>query len=145
MQQFGLAPQALELEVTESLVMDNPEHAVTLLNRLKDRGIHLAMDDFGTGYSSLAYLKHFPIDVLKIDQSFVRDIGTDADDMAISRAIIAMAKNLSLTVIAEGVETVEQLDFLRQNGCDAYQGFHFNRPVPAEAMTALLQARTSKA
>ena len=111
------------------------------MRRLRDLGLRLAVDDFGTGYSSLAQLKRFPSDVLKIDQGFVRDIPQSSDDMAISAAIIAMGHSMDLRVLAEGVETAEQLAFLRERGCDSYQGYFCSRPVPAEAFAALVRAQ----
>ncbi|HEY5292469.1 MAG TPA: EAL domain-containing protein [Burkholderiales bacterium] len=135
----GLDPAALEFEITESMVMHDPERAVKLLSRLKDLGVYLSIDDFGTGYSSLSYLKRFPLDSVKIDSSFIRDIPGNADDAAITRAIIAMAHSLRLKVIAEGVETEEQLSFLREHGCDEMQGYHFSKPLPEDAFLRLLQ------
>jgi len=137
----GLAPDCLELELTESLVMTDVEHAIGILRQLKDLGVYLSIDDFGTGYSSLSYLKRFPIDVLKIDQSFVRDISVDADDAAITVSIISLAHSLKLHVIAEGVETQEQLDFLRHHGCDEMQGYLFSPPIAAEQFIQLLQSK----
>jgi diguanylate cyclase (GGDEF)-like protein/PAS domain S-box-containing protein len=136
--QTGCNPKSLEFEITEGVVMRNPESAVTLLQQLKDMGIHISIDDFGTGYSSLAYLKRFPIDSLKIDRSFVMDVPEDSDDVAINVAVIAMAHSLGLKVVAEGVETQEQLDFLRKEGCDEMQGYFFSKPLPVEQVTALL-------
>ena len=135
----GLAPAALELEITESMVMSNPQRAVKLLDKLKAMGIHLSIDDFGTGYSSLGYLKRFPLDSVKIDRSFIQDLPGDRDDAAITEAIIAMAHSLSLKVIAEGVETGEQLRFLRKHGCDEMQGYFFSRPLPEDEFLCLLQ------
>ena len=134
----GLDPAMLELELTESLLMDHTDRTVETLDHLHAMGIRLSIDDFGVGYSSLNYLKRFPIQTLKIDQSFVRHITSDADDAAISTAIIAMAHSLRLRVVAEGVETEDQLAFLMAKGCDAVQGYLFSRPLPADAMTALL-------
>ena len=111
------------------------------MRRLRDLGLRLAVDDFGTGYSSLAQLKRFPIDVLKIDQGFVRDIPQSSDDMAISAAIIAMGHSMDPRVLVERVETAEQLAFLRERGCDSYQGYFCSRPVPAEAFAALVRAQ----
>jgi diguanylate cyclase (GGDEF)-like protein len=140
--QTGCNPAFLELEITEGMVMHNPENTVALIQRLKDMGIHIAIDDFGTGYSSLAYLKRFPIDCLKIDRSFVTDIPGDAGDVAITLAIISMAHSLGIKVTAEGVETKEQLDFLRQHGCDEAQGYYFSKPLPlAQAITLLLETQ----
>ena len=116
---------------------------VALLQRLKSLGVQISIDDFGTGYSSLAYLKRFPINTVKIDQTFVRDITTDPDDAAITLAIISLAHSLKLKVVAEGVETREQLDFLRAHGCDQAQGFLLARPMPADAVTALFGASRS--
>ncbi len=124
-----LPPELLELELTEGVLMDNAEMTINTLNKLKEMGIRLSIDDFGTGYSSLSYLKRFPIDTLKIDQSFVKDIVTDNDDNAIASTIIAMAHNLRLKVIAEGVETKEQLDILYEKKCDEVQGYYFSRPL----------------
>ncbi|MFJ3048419.1 EAL domain-containing protein [Herbaspirillum chlorophenolicum] len=135
----GLPPASLELELTESLMMTDVEHAIGILTGLKELGVRLSIDDFGTGYSSLAYLKRFPIDVLKIDRSFVRDITIDADDAAITASIISLARHLKLRVIAEGVETDEQLDYLRHYGCDEIQGYLFSPPVPAEKFEQLLR------
>jgi len=122
-------PTNLELEITESILMDDVESAIAIMQAIKDRGIHIAIDDFGTGYSSLAYIKRFPIDVLKVDRSFVMDIPEDTNDMAITAAVIAMAHKLSLSVVAEGVETEEQLSFLRANHCNDGQGYLFSRPL----------------
>ena len=127
----GLLPLTLELELTESLLMNDPMSAIKLLHALAALGIRIAIDDFGTGYSSLAYLKRFPVSRLKIDRSFVRDLSTDANDAAIVHAVVAMAESLKMEVLAEGVETVEQLRFLAAHGCFAAQGFLFSRPRPA--------------
>ena len=135
----GVAPENLELELTEGVVMSEAAGAVEALERLSTMGIQIAIDDFGTGYSSLSYLKRFPIDRLKIDQSFVRDIVTDTDDWAISSAIISMGHSLRLLVIAEGVEHVEQLEMLRRQGCDEVQGYHFSVPLPADDFAVLLR------
>jgi EAL domain-containing protein (putative c-di-GMP-specific phosphodiesterase class I) len=135
----GLAPDLLELEVTESSVMHHVDRALEVLGALKAMGVRLAIDDFGTGYSSLAQLKRFPIDTLKVDRSFIRELPADAEDKAIAEAIIAMGKTLSLTVVAEGVETLAQQEFLRQRACDQMQGFYFSRPVPMEDVEDLLR------
>lgn len=137
----GLVPclGMLEFELTESLLMKNADGTIATLNKLYELGFRFSIDDFGTGYSSLSYLKRFPISTLKIDQSFVRDILRDSDDAAIVNAIIALGHSLGMKVIAEGVETVEQLNYLRTVKCDEMQGYLFSRPVPAEEMTRLLQ------
>ncbi|HEX7907910.1 MAG TPA: EAL domain-containing protein [Paraburkholderia sp.] len=135
----GLEPQYLELELTESTIMRNAEEAVSMLNELHALGIGLAIDDFGTGYSSLSYLKRFPVDRLKIDRSFVSDIGVSGDDETITSAIIALAHSLKLQVIAEGVETSAQLDFLKERACDEMQGFYFAKPLSTDAISELLQ------
>jgi diguanylate cyclase (GGDEF)-like protein len=127
----GLAPQILELEVTESLALQSVASTLSTLHACKALGVKLAMDDFGTGYSSLAYLKRYPLNALKIDQSFIRNITQDAGDAAITRAIVAMAHSFGMSVIAEGVETTAQLAFLRELGCEEFQGYLFSRPVPA--------------
>jgi diguanylate cyclase (GGDEF)-like protein/PAS domain S-box-containing protein len=133
----------LELEITESMVMHRVDRAVQILTDLKKIGIRLAIDDFGTGYSSLSNLKRFPIDTIKVDRSFIRDIPGNAEDKALTKAIIAMGQTLSLTVTAEGVETQEQIDFLRQHSCNEFQGYYFNRPVPAEDFAQLMRTQTS--
>lgn len=135
----GLASGHIELELTEGILMLDKESAKHKLDALKSHGFSISVDDFGTGYSSLAYLKHFPIDVLKIDQSFVRDITIDPNDAAITRAIIVMAESLGLTVIAEGVEVEDQLKFLLESGCQMYQGYFFARPMPSDELIALLK------
>jgi diguanylate cyclase (GGDEF)-like protein/PAS domain S-box-containing protein len=127
-----ISAEQLELEITETTIMNDPNHLIGILNRLRDIGIKLAIDDFGTGYSSLAYLKALPISKLKIDKSFIRDISEDPDDMAIIRAIIGLGRNLQIQVIAEGVETQAQADFLQQEGCFLVQGFLYAKPMPAE-------------
>jgi diguanylate cyclase (GGDEF)-like protein/PAS domain S-box-containing protein len=135
----GMEPKYLEIELTESLFMSDITPAVDLLHRIKSLGVNLSIDDFGTGYSSLSYLSRFPIDVLKIDRSFVADITRDANDEAIVTSIIALAHNLKLAVIAEGVETAEQLDYLRRHGCDEMQGYYFSPPVPGPEFEQLLR------
>ncbi|GAB3548463.1 hypothetical protein GCM10027343_28870 [Noviherbaspirillum agri] len=138
----GIAPHLLELELTESMMMNDVEHAVMLMHELKGLGVHLSIDDFGTGYSSLAYLKRFPIDLLKIDQSFVRDITVDPDDAAIVLSIISLAHSLRLKVIAEGVETQAQLAYLREHGCDYMQGYYFSKPLPEADCAWVLRGAT---
>ncbi len=128
----------LELEVTESRIMTNPDEAIKLLGKISDLGVELAVDDFGTGYSSLTYLKRLPIDKLKIDQDFVRDLPDDEEDVGITKAVIALAKSLNLKVIAEGVETKEQKDFIVANGCENIQGYYYSKPIPADKMKAVL-------
>jgi diguanylate cyclase (GGDEF)-like protein/PAS domain S-box-containing protein len=135
----GLAPSCLEIELTESLFMSDITPAVETLHRIKALGVNLSIDDFGTGYSSLSYLSRFPIDVLKIDRSFVNDIGIDDNESPIVASIITLAHNLKLAVIAEGVETLAQLDYLRALGCDEMQGYYFSRPLPADEFEQLLR------
>jgi EAL domain-containing protein (putative c-di-GMP-specific phosphodiesterase class I) len=134
-------PALIELEITESSLMVNPEEATRTLEYLKSLGVRISIDDFGTGYSSLGYLKRFPLDSLKVDRSFVRDVTTDPDDATITRAVITMAHSLGLKVIAEGVETESQLVFLVENGCDQIQGYYLARPQPAEECTRALVER----
>jgi EAL domain-containing protein (putative c-di-GMP-specific phosphodiesterase class I) len=129
----------LELEITEGMVVANPERALKTLQAIKRMGVRLAIDDFGTGYSPLAQLKHSPIDSLKIDRSFVCGVPSNAQDMAITEAIVVMARTLQLTVVAEGVETVEQRDFLRDRCCAQMQDYLFSKPLPADAFAALLR------
>jgi EAL domain-containing protein (putative c-di-GMP-specific phosphodiesterase class I) len=142
LEQGSLDPGCLELEVTES-VMENADSAIRTLHDLKAMGVHLSIDDFGIGYSSLSHLKRFPIDALKVDQSFVRDITSDENDAAITSAVIAMGHSLRLTIIAEGVETEEQLAFLRERECHKAQGYLFGRPMPAASLKTLLAEKKS--
>ena len=135
----GMSPVLLQLEVTESMVMRNVSRAVKVLDAIQSRGIRLAIDDFGTGYSSMSLMKQFPIDTIKIDRSFVRDLPKDSEDQAIAQAIISMGKALGMTVIAEGVETVEQEAFLRSHACDEMQGYLFSKPVPPQQLAELLR------
>jgi EAL domain-containing protein (putative c-di-GMP-specific phosphodiesterase class I) len=132
-------PRWIEFEVTESVMLPDPQQAVKLLRDLKAMGVRLTIDDFGTGYSSLAYLKRLPIDCVKIDASFIRGIPVDASDVAITETILAMARSLRLEVVAEGVETLDQVRFLERRGCDEMQGYYFSRPLPAEELTAYLE------
>jgi diguanylate cyclase (GGDEF)-like protein len=139
LEETGMDPELLELEVTESTIMHNAERAVKVLTAIKSLGVRLAIDDFGTGYSSLAHLKRFPIDTLKVDRSFIREVPRDAEDRAIAEAIIAMGKTLSLTVVAEGVETPEQQAFLSERLCDEMQGYFFSTPVAAQDFAELMR------
>jgi EAL domain-containing protein (putative c-di-GMP-specific phosphodiesterase class I) len=132
----GLPPEYIEIELTESVAMKNPKKAIETMDVLHGKGIRMSIDDFGTGYSSLSYLKKFKIYKLKIDQSFVRDINTDEEDKKIVGAIINMSKNLGLKTIAEGVETIGQLEFLKEQGCDEIQGYYYAKPMPAEDFEA---------
>jgi len=140
----GIDSRHLELEITESAVMEDPARTVFMLRELREMGIAVALDDFGTEYASLDYLKRFPLDYMKIDQSFVRGVPEAREDVAITRAVITLAKNLKLKVIAEGVERPEQLAFLAQNGCEEYQGYLFAKPMPADEAEALLNGRGEK-
>jgi diguanylate cyclase (GGDEF)-like protein len=133
-----LDPGYLEIEITETALMQDPDTSLQLLERLRDFGVSISLDDFGTGYSSLSYLKRFPVNVLKIDKAFINDIPGDRDNVAIVRAIIALAKRLDITVVAEGVETREQLEFLGNEGCDLVQGYYFHKPAPENEITPLL-------
>ena len=136
--QTGLDPGRLELELTESVLMKRVDYTASILQTLRTRGVRIALDDFGTGYSSLSYLRKFPLDALKIDQSFIHEITTTPDQTAIVSAIISMARSLNLRVIAEGVETPEELAFLLDHQCDEGQGYFFSRPVLPEQFVNLL-------
>jgi EAL domain-containing protein (putative c-di-GMP-specific phosphodiesterase class I) len=138
---YGLPCSLLKLEITEGIVIQNLEDTINKMRRLKKLGVSFAMDDFGTGYSSLTYLKRLPAELLKIDQSFVRDIETDAGSAAMVGAVISMSHALGLKVIAEGIETPHQFEFLRSHGCDEGQGYLFGRPMPADELASLLEAR----
>jgi EAL domain-containing protein (putative c-di-GMP-specific phosphodiesterase class I) len=139
LEETGLAPGCLEIELTESLVMEDVEGAIRTMVELKNMGVKLSIDDFGTGYSSLSYLRRFPVDVLKIDRSFVRDIPGNVDDMAMVSAIIELARGLRMRVIAEGVETEAQLDYLKRRGCDEVQGHVYARAAPGADVEAMLR------
>jgi EAL domain-containing protein (putative c-di-GMP-specific phosphodiesterase class I) len=136
--QTGLAPDLLELEITEGAVMEDSGATLATLEALSLHRVQIALDDFGTGYSSMSYLKRMPLNNLKVDQSFVKDLPHDRDNHAIVRAILSMAQNLGFSVTAEGVETLEQVEALRQMACDTLQGYYFSRPVPAAEIPALL-------
>jgi EAL domain-containing protein (putative c-di-GMP-specific phosphodiesterase class I) len=138
----GLPPRALDLELTESIIMENSKETLATLYELKSMGVKISVDDFGTGYSSLGYLKRFPVDLIKIDHAFVRDLATSPDDAAITTAIIAMARSLKLEVLAEGVETPAQAEFLLERGCNLMQGYMFGRPLPAPKFERLLKPST---
>lgn len=138
----AFAAHQIELELTESSFINDRDNALRVLGELKSMGVRLAVDDFGTGYSSLAYIKHWPIDCVKIDRSFVSDLPRDPGDVAITRAIAAMAHALGLHVVAEGVERQDQLDFLRELGCDEYQGYLVSKPLPEDELMALLRSPT---
>jgi len=137
----GMDASFLELEITESMLMRDVEKAGQALAAFKNLGIRLSLDDFGTGYSSLSNLKRFPIDTIKVDRSFVRELPANEEDRAITDAIIAMGKSLKMTIVAEGVETEGQIEFLRNHACDEFQGFYFSKAVPAAAITDLLRAQ----
>jgi EAL domain-containing protein (putative c-di-GMP-specific phosphodiesterase class I) len=130
--------ERLELELTEQTLIQNVENSRFILKQLKDLGISVAIDDFGTGYSSLSYLKNFPVNVLKMDKSFIRDIDSDKDDFELVRTMITMGRNLRITTVAEGVENAEQLNLLKQEGCDQAQGFFFEKPMPFSQFKRLL-------
>jgi EAL domain-containing protein (putative c-di-GMP-specific phosphodiesterase class I) len=139
LRETGLAPQYLELELTESLLLSNEDVMFSVLQELQALGVRLAIDDFGTGYSSLSYLKKFPVNKLKIDRSFIRYVATNVDDGAITTAIISMAKSLNLKVIAEGVEDEAQMSFLRAHQCDEIQGYYFSKPLAVDKVADKLQ------
>jgi diguanylate cyclase (GGDEF)-like protein len=139
MQETGCDPKYLELEVTEGQIMTRPEEAIRILGEINQLGIRLSVDDFGTGYSSLSYLKKLPIHKLKIDQSFIKELPYDEEDVAITRAVIALAQSLNLNIIAEGVETLEQQEFLVRNGCEHIQGYFYAKPMPADEVEIFLK------
>ncbi|MBA1334160.1 MAG: diguanylate cyclase/phosphodiesterase (GGDEF & EAL domains) with PAS/PAC sensor(s) [Firmicutes bacterium] len=145
LKETGLEPHYLVLEITESIAMQNADFTIVMLRKLEEMGIHISIDDFGTGYSSLSYLKDFPLDTLKIGQSFVRDLTTNPNNAAIVTAIITMAHSMKLKVVAEGVEAQEQLVFLKQQQCDEIQGYLFSKPLPTEAFEKILAQEVSRA
>jgi EAL domain-containing protein (putative c-di-GMP-specific phosphodiesterase class I) len=140
LQRYAIDPSRLKLELTESILLKNIEDMIATMNALRALGVRFSLDDFGTGYSCLQYLKRLPLNQLKIDQSFIRDLATDNSDQAIVRTIIAMAQNLNLNVIAEGVETDEQRQFLLDAGCNNYQGYLFGKPLPIEQFESMLKS-----
>jgi len=142
LEETGLDPPCLELELTETSLMQDLKSTVAVLRALKAMGVNLALDDFGTGYSSLTYLKRFPIDTLKIDRSFVRDLASGADDASIVSAVISMGKSLHMQVVAEGVETLPQLEFLQEHSCPEGQGYYFSPPVVARQFPHLMGHRS---
>jgi EAL domain-containing protein (putative c-di-GMP-specific phosphodiesterase class I) len=142
--EVGLDPRSLELELTESVLMKHIDSTEFILRSLRAKGVRVAVDDFGTGYSSLSYLSRFAIDALKIDQSFVRRITTAPEETTIVAAVIGMGQSLNLRVVAEGVETHEELAFLEANGCDEAQGYYFSRPVPPQQFSKLLETGISQ-
>ncbi len=140
LEETGMDARFLELEITETALMQDADHSQAQLEALSVRGIRLAMDDFGVGYSSISLLKRFPIDILKIDRSFIRDLANDNDDRANVAAIVAMGKAVAVKIVAEGVETQEQLDYLRSQVCDEAQGFLFSKPLPVEELATLFDS-----
>ena len=140
--QAGITPESLELEITEGVLMDSYTHVVGALSALDEMGVKIAMDDFGTGYSSLSYLRNYPFDTVKIDRSFVNDIIVDESDQKLVSAAIAMAHSLGLKVVAEGVETSEQLAMITSQGCDFAQGYLFSKPLRCEAITEMLESQS---
>jgi EAL domain-containing protein (putative c-di-GMP-specific phosphodiesterase class I) len=140
----GMDPHLLELEITESMLIRDVADTRRILTGLKALGVRIAIDDFGTGYTSLATLQRFPLDTIKIDRSLIRDIAGTAEDTGLADAIIAMGRSLSLTVVAQGVETRDQAEFLRTHACDELQGFYFKRPLPADQFTKLLLAQATE-
>jgi EAL domain-containing protein (putative c-di-GMP-specific phosphodiesterase class I) len=145
LEETGMSPALLELEITESTLMHDVDKALGTLKAFRDIGLRLAIDNFGTGYSSLSNLRKFPIDTIKIDGSLIRDLSNQAENRSIAEATIAMGRNLSLTVVAECVETKAQADFLREHACDEFQGFYFSKPVTADKFAELLEAQTATA
>ncbi len=141
LRESGISSDSLGLEITEGIAMKNVDHNIQMLRELNDLGLNISIDDFGTGYSSLAYLKRFPLTTLKIDRSFIVDITNNCDDCAITKAIIAMGQNLRLKVLAEGVETDEQVRLLRESGCDYIQGYYYSKPLPAQDVLPYLKDR----
>jgi EAL domain-containing protein (putative c-di-GMP-specific phosphodiesterase class I) len=141
----GLDPQYLEVELTESAVMSDPEESIAILEQLSAMGVLVSVDDFGTGYSSMSYLRRLPIDKLKIDRVFINEIVSRPEDASIVRAIVSLAHSLRLKVVAEGVETPAQLDFLKAVGCDEYQGYHFSRPVPSREFERVVREKAAQA
>jgi EAL domain-containing protein (putative c-di-GMP-specific phosphodiesterase class I) len=139
----GMDPRLLELEITESMLMQDAGRTLRILTGLKEIGVRIAVDDFGLGYTTLTSLQQFPLDTIKIDRAFIRDVDRIAEDGALTDAIIAMGRSLSLTVVAQGVETQAQVDFLREHACDELQGFYFNRPVAAQAFGDVLRAQAA--
>jgi EAL domain-containing protein (putative c-di-GMP-specific phosphodiesterase class I) len=139
-----LDPQYFEVELTESAVMSDPEESIAILEQLSSMGVLVSVDDFGTGYSSMSYLRRFPIDKLKIDRVFISEIASRPEDASIVRAIVSLAHSLRLKVVAEGVETLAQLEFLKAIGCDEYQGYHFSRPLPPNEFEQLVREKASR-
>ena len=144
LQDTGMSPELLEVEITETMVMRDVETTVDILKELKSMGVRVAIDDFGTGYSSLSTLKQFPVDSIKIDSSFVQDLTRSIEDRGLTEAIIAVGRNLSLNVIAEGVETSEQYEYLKEQACDEFQGFYGNAALPADELSQLIASLADK-
>jgi EAL domain-containing protein (putative c-di-GMP-specific phosphodiesterase class I) len=140
----GLSPNRLELEITETLLLDRSDHVLATLHALRALGVRISMDDFGTGYSSLSYLRSFPFDKIKIDRSFVHAIGENADSQAIVRAIVSLGSSLGITITAEGIETEDDLAYVRAEGCNEGQGYLFSKPQPAREVTAFLEHRKAE-